>query len=329
MFASFLPSVRSQTYACLLLTSTFFSLALVCHSSNLAAQESKDVPHILFLTQSKGFVHGSVNRKQAERSPAELAMMQLSKDSGEFTIRCTQTAEADFTEENLAKYDIVAFYTSGDLPIAPETFDYFLKKWLPQKGHGVLGFHSAGDTFKNFEPYWDLMGGCFNGHPWTAGHTVSMKIHDTSHPGMKPFGEKYVVQDEIYQYTNWQPEKVRVLMSLDMEDTELKRPYHVPVAWCKQVGEGRLFYNNMGHREETWKNKEFLASITAAVRWIAGEEQGSAEPNPEVSEQQHEDSIRFSMLAGITPESLAAEEEAKKKAAAARKAAQEKKAKKN
>ncbi|MFN3191294.1 MAG: ThuA domain-containing protein [Aureliella sp.] len=304
-----------------------FSLLLnLVPYSPIKADES-DVPRMLFLTQSKGFVHNPVKRRDAERSSAELAMMQLAKDSGEFTVVCTQNAAADFTAENLENFDIIAFYTSGDLPIDESDFDYFLNKWLPRKGKGVLGFHSAADTLKNFEPYWDLMGGSFNGHPWTANTTVTMKIHDADHPAVKPFGDSYfTITDEIYQYKNWQPEKVRVLLSLDMKKTELKRPYHVPVAWCKQVGEGKLFFNNMGHRDETWKNLAFLDSITGAVRWIRGLEEGEAEPNPQESARQHLDSIKFSEAAGITEETLAAEAKAKAAAQKAKRAAQNKRA---
>lgn len=258
-------------------------------TQNVRGQEKENKEtRVLFLTQSKGFVHNTVKRKDGERSIAELTFMQLAKDTGEFSVFCSQNAEADFTKERLQEFDIVAFYTSGDLPIQGKAFDYFLNEWLPQEGHGVLGFHSASDTLKNYEPYWDLMGGTFAGHPWGAGSTVTMKVHDLEHPAMKPFqNERFEFQDEIYQYDHWQPEKVHVLMSLDMENTELKRPYHVPVAWCKQVGKGKLFYNNMGHRDDTWQKEPFLESIVGAIRWIRGKETGSAEPNPEVSAAHH------------------------------------------
>lgn len=255
------------------------------------------VPRVMFLTQSKGFVHNPVKRQGATRSGAELAMMQLAKDSGEFTVVCTQRAEVDFTKERLQDFDIVALYTSGDLPIPEEEFSYFLNEWLPQEGHGVIGFHSSTDTLKKFEPYWDLIGGTFAGHPWGAGSTVVMKVHDTDHPGMRPFTQRFEFQDEIYQYDHWQPEKVHLLMSLDMEHTKLKRPYHVPVAWCKQIGKGKLFYNNMGHRDSTWNDQRFLDSIVGAVRWIAGKEDGDATPNPEVSAAQHADSIKHTKAA--------------------------------
>lgn len=284
--------------------------------SKTMADEAK--PRVLFITQSKGYVHNAVKRGPAQRSRAELAMLQLAKDSGQFTVVCSQNAEADFTPENLENFEIVVFYTSGDLPIDETRFEFFLKDWLPKAGHGFIGFHSASDTFHNFEPYWDLVGGTFAGHPWGANARVSLVVHDTDHPTMKPFGERLDTQEEIYQYSHWQPEKVRVLMSLDMEHTPIKRPYHVPVAWCKQVGNGRMFYNNMGHRDETWTDPKFLDSVLAAVRWTAGLTSGSAVPNPSVSTRQHDLSIQFSHAAGVTEASLAAEKAAQEAARRAR-----------
>lgn len=289
---------------CLFLLHTCCWLSLICVTSGFPslAQEGiedgfeagieDEPPRVLFITQSKGFVHSTVKRANGERAIAELALMQLAKDSGEFSVEFTQDVKADFTKERLEEFDIVAFYTSGDLPISESEFMYFLNEWLPQKGHGVLGFHSATDTFKNFEPYWDLMGGTFAGHPWGAGSTVTMRVHDLEHPAMKPFGQAtFEFQDEIYQYDHWQPKKVHVLMSLDMQGTAIKRPYHVPVAWCKKIGDGKLFYNNMGHREDTWRNQPFLDSILGAIRWIDGQVEGDARPNPKVSAEQHEKSI--------------------------------------
>jgi len=242
---------------------------------------------ILMLTQSKGFQHGSVRRPEKEKlAPAEVAMIQLGKDSGLFEVVCTQDAAADFTKANLANYDIVAFYTTGELPIAKDDFDYFLKEWLTQPGKGFIGFHSATDTYGNFEPYWDLVGGTFNGHPWGSGSNVTISVHEPDHPAVKAFGGEFDIKDEIYQYKHWQPQKVRVLASLNMAKTSLKKPYHVPVMWVKEVGEGKVFYTNLGHNEATWTNKKHLDSIVGAVKWIRGVDKGDAKPNPELSEAQ-------------------------------------------
>ena len=80
------------------------------------------------------------------------------------------------------------FYTTGDLPIADEAKDYFFNDWLKQKGHGFIGAHSAADTFHNYKPYWDMIGGTFNGHPWNSGDTVTITVHDKNASGQQAVG---------------------------------------------------------------------------------------------------------------------------------------------
>ncbi len=259
------------------------------------AQQSQPI-RALMVTQSKGFQHGAVKRSEGQLAVSEIAMIQLGQQTGLFKVDCTQNCEADFTPENLANYDLVMFYTSGVLPISAEARDYFLSDWLKQPGRGFIGFHSAADTYRAGNPeqneefrwYWDLVGGTFHSHPWSANTVVTLRVHEPEHPLMQPFGEEFVIRDEIYQYVNWQPEKVRVLMSLDMSKTRPSRPYHVPVAWVKSWGEGKVYFNNLGHRDETWTNPAFLASIANAVRWMRGELKGPTTPNPELSAQQEE-----------------------------------------
>ncbi|MCA9050335.1 MAG: ThuA domain-containing protein [Planctomycetaceae bacterium] len=248
--------------------------------------DAADKSRILMVTQSQGFVHDSVNRKGQQRAPAEIALVQLGQTTELFSVDCTQDTAADMTKENLQNYDIVVFYTTGVLPIADADVDYFLNTWLKTKGHGFIGFHSATDTYKEFEPYWDMVGGSFNGHPWTAGTTVTISVHEPEHPTMQPFGRSFQIQDEIYQYSHWQPEKVRVLMSLDMSACKPSKPYHVPVAWVKSYGDGRVYVNNLGHNPSTWTDERFLKSVTAAVKWIRGDVNGESAPNPDLSAAQ-------------------------------------------
>ena len=272
--------------------------AILCTTSVSEAADKSSPTRILFLTQSQGFVHGSVKRPgqdAVQLAPAEIAMVQLGQQSGLFDCDCTQDAEADFTKENLQNYDIVAFYTTGELPIADADRDYFVNEWLKEKGHGWIGFHSAADTYRTENPehkwYWDLCGGSFIRHPWGSGSHVTLAVHDTDHPLAKPFGSEYKVQDEIYMYSHWNPENVRVLMSLDYAGSptdnvvDVAHGYHVPVAWVRSWGDGKVYFNNLGHREETWTNPDFLESITEAVKWIRGDIEGATQPNPEVSRE--------------------------------------------
>jgi hypothetical protein len=246
----------------------------------------------LMLTQSAGFKHSSVDRKNQALAPAEIAMTQLGQKTGLFELHCTQDAAADFTKDNLKNYRLVMFYTTLDLPIAQADLEYFLNEWLTAPGHAFVGFHSATDTFHNYRPYWDMIGGTFDGHPWNAGETVTIAIHDREHPATKPLGEELVIQDEIYQYKQYQPEKVRVLMSLDMSKCKTKRPYMVPVSWVKQYGQGRVFYTNLGHNERTWTNPKFLEHVTGGIEWALGLKDGDATPNPDLQRELQEKAKR-------------------------------------
>jgi type 1 glutamine amidotransferase len=244
---------------------------------------------MLMVTTSKTFTHGPVKRDKDQLAPAEVAVTQLGQSSGLFTVDCTQDPVKDFTPENLKNYDIVFFYTQGpDLEIPKENMEFFLNTWLRQNGHGFVATHSSTDTYGEYQPYWDMIGGTFDSHPWNAGETVTISVHDTKHPGSRMWGDEFTIKDEIYQYTNWQPEKVRVLMSLNMAKCTTRAGHHVPVAWVKKYGNGKVFYTNLGHNTETWANKTFIDSLTGGIRWVMGLEEGDATPNPELSKAQEE-----------------------------------------
>ena len=43
-------------------------------------------------------------------------------------------------------------------------------------GKGFVGIHAATDTLYEWPEYGKMIGGYFDGHPWTAGHDVSIKV---------------------------------------------------------------------------------------------------------------------------------------------------------
>ncbi len=271
---------------------TTFSLLLliiVSGAPTLAAEAEKPKEggyRILMVTQSQGFKHGSVTRKEGQLAPAEQAVTEIGIKSNLFRVDCTQDVAKDFTKENLNNYDIVFFYTTGDLPISDDAKDYFFNEWLKQKGHGFIGAHSAADTYHNYQPYWDMIGGTFNGHPWNSDQKVTITVHDKNHPASKPWGDEFEIQDEIYQFKNWQPEKVRVLMSLNMAKTALKKPYHVPILWVKNYGDGKAMHMSLGHNESVWANETYRESLLGGIRWVLNLAPGDATPNPELSAEQ-------------------------------------------
>lgn len=276
----------------------FWGLVAASCLSGASWAEEKAPSKMLFITQSAGFRHGSVARgKQGQLAASEIAMITLGQQTKLFTVDLTQDCAHDVNKGSLDQYDIVAFYTTLDLPIPEDARDYLFKEWAQKQGHALMGFHSAGDTYHDYEPYWDLMGGTFIGHPWHSGSQVTFVVHEQN-PLTKSFGTEFTIQDEIYMYRHWQPEKCRVLMSLDYSKSPTdsaiptEHGYHVPLCWVKKIGDGKLYYNNLGHNESSWANPAYTESIIQAVRWFRGEIEVDATPNPEVSKAMEEKSKR-------------------------------------
>jgi hypothetical protein len=257
-----------------------FALLLLLTPLVGVAQDKKKYK-ILYISQSKGFKHGSVDRKKdAPLAPSEISVTEIGKESGLFDVECTQDASI-LTPEKLKELDAVMFYTTGGLPISKENFAAF-EEWL-KAGHAMIGTHSATDTFGDFQPYWSLINGTFDGHPWGSGETVTVAVQDPTHVVAKPWPAEFQIKDEIYQYKHYDPKLVHVVYGLNMAKCKTKQAYHVPICWVREVGKGRLFYTNLGHNEGTWTNPQFKEHLLTGIRWALKLEEGSAAPNPEVS----------------------------------------------
>lgn len=186
--------------------------------------------------------------------------------------------------ENLKKYDAVIFAnTTGDLPL-PDKQAFI--DWVSQ-GHGFVSMHSGTDTFHGFRPFIDMLGGEFETHG--AQVSVDAINKDKEHPATKPFGDTFTVFDEIYIMKSYYPNRVRELLVLD-KHPNTKAPGHHPISWCKQFGQGKVFYTSLGHREDVWSTEEknrknpkevaeaYQQHILGGIKWALGLVPGEAAP---------------------------------------------------
>ena len=190
---------------------------------------------------------------------------------------------AKLSSGSLANYDGVIFCnTTGELPLPDGDA---LVNWV-KSGKAFIGMHAATDTLKNMQAYYEMINGSFAGHPWGGGGTYTFANHEPSHPAVAMFEPEFQWKDEIYQYSNFNPASVRVLLSIDMAKSQPQAPYHVPVSWVRDVGAGRLFYTNLGHNASSWENETYQKHIVAGIRWALKFTDGPSAPNPELSAQQ-------------------------------------------
>jgi type 1 glutamine amidotransferase len=229
-----------------------------------------DLPRVLFLTHSADFKHTVVTRP-ADGS-LSLAERQLAAAArGLFEVDATQDCAA-ITAANLAKYRAVVFYTTGELPI-DEAGRAALLEYV-KRGGGFAGIHAATDTFHKWPPFVEMIGGEFDQHPWVE--KVRVRVEDRAHPATAHYGAAFDVDDEIYQFKNWDRSKLHVLLSLDPERVDLKKEHvkrtdrDFAVAWCKPYGQGRVFYTSLGHREAVWQDPMFLHHVVQGIAWAMG-----------------------------------------------------------
>ena len=277
--------VRSRRW---LLTAGVVGLGVLSPLSLWAADEkpaasSKKVK-VLYLTQSMGFRHQPVTRKTPdELASSEKAFMEVGDKTGVFQVEATQDAKV-ITPEKLADIDVLAFYTTGPLPISDANWKA-VQDWVASGKGGFIGIHSATDTGWKYNgsgmDYTTFINGKFAGHPWGQGSAIKVVTHDVNHPTVKSWGPSADHKDEIYQYSNYDPKAVRVLQSIDFEGTPLKKPYHVPITWVREIGKGRMFYTNLGHTPATWEDPRFRDTLTEAVKWVTHQTDGPAAPNPD------------------------------------------------
>jgi len=229
--------------------------------------------HVLVVTAVQGFPHSS-------RPLAEKVIAGLGEETGLWTVDYVRggpdgKGTLDFekmTREALKKVDLIVFAnTTLDLPIPDkEAFLDFVKS-----GKGFVGMHSASDTFHNWQPYIDMLGGEFQTHHEQVHIDAINK--DPEHPATKHLGPTFGVFDEIYIIKNYDGAKVHRLLTLDRHPNT-GVPGEYPVAWCKNYGKGRVFYTSLGHREDVWLSEDYQKHILGGIKWALGIDKGDATP---------------------------------------------------
>lgn len=236
---------------------------------------------LLVITESRGFVHDVVRRKDGLPALVEKVLTELGEKSGQFDVVCTQDSRKEITAENLKNFDAVFFYTSGTLPLS-DTQKADLIAYV-RSGHGFAGAHSASDTFYNWPDYGRLVGGYFDGHPWHQ--KVKVLVEDTKNPATKHLGKTFEITDEIYQFrTPYDRSHLHILMRLDPSiEKERRRGKRndddYALAWIHKYGQGRVFYTALGHRDDVWKDERFQKHMLGGLRFILGLEDADTTPS--------------------------------------------------
>ncbi len=271
--------------------------------------EPKAKRKVLIYSKTAGFRHGSI--------PVGIkSFIMMGDKTGAYIAEATEDP-AYFTPEKLKNFDaVIMLNTTGDClrpaiamaePKPPKDKDDIdaTKKFNVEhvkythlradaqrneeiyknslhefvlSGKGLMGTHSATDTYAGWKAYNKMMGGSFSGHPWNAGDTVGIKIVEPKHPLNAAFkGQNFKIKDEIYQFRadTADPKERTYLLTLDPDNTNMKiggrKDGLYPISWVASYGKGRTFYCSLGHNDAIYYNPTILQHYLAGLQYVLGD----------------------------------------------------------
>ncbi|WNQ12513.1 ThuA domain-containing protein [Paenibacillus aurantius] len=176
----------------------------------------------------------------------------------QFEVEVSDTLDAFLDAEKLLRTDlIVPVWTMGQ--ITKEQLTPLLE--AVRNGTGIAGCHGGmGDSFRNETEYQFMVGGQWVAHPGGDGIRYTVRIKEPNDPlvqGMKDFE---VVSEQYYMHVD---PGIRVLAVTDFGDTEM------PVAWTKTYGQGKVYYNSLGHQADIVAMPETLEMMRRGMVWAA------------------------------------------------------------
>lgn len=248
---------------------------------------------LLVFSLTRGFHHSSI--------PWGIeALKRMGETTGAFEVVASDDAGV-FEYDSLKNFDAVCMLnTTGELFLPPEPDklppeqrkaaydrDYRLKQNLlnfVRNGKGIIGIHSATDTFYKWPEYGEMMGGYFDGHPWHE--SVNINVIEPTHPLLAMFPDAlFTITDEIYQLKDpYNKGRIHELLKLDTASANMKkeginrRDSDFAVSYVRNYAKGRVFYCSLGHREEVYWNPTVLAHYLAGIQFALGDLSADAEP---------------------------------------------------
>ncbi|PYE54591.1 ThuA domain-containing protein [Deinococcus yavapaiensis] len=111
-------------------------------------------------------------------------------------------------------------------------------------GVGLAGIHGgAGDAFREDTDYQFMVGGQFVAHP---GNVRPYRVNVVAHELTAGLSDFDVVSEQYYMHVD-PSNTVLATTTFDGTDAPWVEGTVMPVAWTRRYGEGRVFYQSVGH----------------------------------------------------------------------------------
>ena len=130
-------------------------------------------------------------------------------------------------------------------------------------GGGLIGVHSAADSFRDSRAYIEMLNAEFLTHPHF--HEFPVAIVDKNHY-MTVRMPEFTIPDEMYHLQSHDPAKTHLLAETFWQGKKM------PMAFVRQYGKGRVVYLANGHDLRSWNHPEFQRLLLRGLEWTQGAE---------------------------------------------------------
>jgi uncharacterized protein len=208
---------------------------------------------VLVLTQTEGYHHMSIPTARA-------AVRRVAARAGRYRLIFLPSA-ARLTPRALSHASAVMFLlTTGTLPMTAA--DKRALVAFVHRGGGLIGFHSATDTFHHWPAYIAMMGAEFDHHPHPS--TERVTVEDRTTPMTRALPKAFRIHEEFYVFSHDPLSRLHVLARLNGKVDH-------PLVWCRRAQRGRVFYDALGHFSATWHNPLQLDMLRGGLAWVTGQ----------------------------------------------------------
>jgi type 1 glutamine amidotransferase len=189
-------------------------------------------------------------------------------DAEGFSVEVADTLDA-FAERPLKELDlIVPVWTMGQ--IKAEQLNPVLE--AVRGGVGLAGCHGGMcDSFRDATEWQFMTGGQWVAHPGNDGTQYRVNITDKEHPITAGLPDFDVASEQYYLHVD---PAVKVLASTHFPVADGPHvgngPVDMPVVWTKVYGQGRVFYNSLGHQANIVASEPCLTLMRRGFLWAAG-----------------------------------------------------------
>jgi type 1 glutamine amidotransferase len=238
-----------------------------CFKENFSG---KPKPLILVFSKTTGYHHQSI--------PDGVAAIQKMGEEKGFGVDTTTNA-AWFKDEVLKKYKALVFLNTTDSArtLLGTEGELALQRYV-RAGGGFVGIHAATDAEYSWEWYGKMIGAYFESHPKIQ--QATLHIVDATHPATRNLPKEWTRTDEWYNFKNLSKD-MHVLITIDEQSyTGGKNGYH-PMSWYHEFEGGRIFYTELGHTSESYKDPLYLGHLAGGIQYAMGRK---ASPRPSLSQ---------------------------------------------